>query len=118
MNIHSVDFIRYRYFPTVRPDGTEYRYCYSTRAVGNFGFAVWHERTDGRMLVTDNPDFVISRKQAKDLAHRRSEQFRKSFPPCTYQQVIVERAEFAGSMMREHYKTLRRLGFGTRAGSS
>jgi hypothetical protein len=72
MNIQSVDFpFRYHYFPTVWPCGTEYRYCYSMQPIWNFGFAVWHERTNGRTLVTDEPQFVKSRKSAKNLAQEQ-----------------------------------------------
>jgi hypothetical protein len=34
MNIPSVDFISFYYFQTLLHDGTEYRFCYSTHALG------------------------------------------------------------------------------------
>jgi hypothetical protein len=108
MNIQSVDFISFYYFQTLLHDGTEYRFCYSTHALDTLGFAVWHEHSESRSLVEHNPKFVMTFEAARDLAKQRNDDFRKSFPPCTYHEVAVERAEFAKSVMKEDHKTLRR----------
>ncbi|QDM20596.1 hypothetical protein FIU28_05215 [Tardiphaga sp. vice154] len=110
MNIkEAYSTFHYHYFLTVSPDGTEYRHCFSNWTIGNFEFAVWHEqRNDDLIQMKEYPEFMECRTTAAALAQKRSEKFRERVSPCTFQQVNVEKAEFAGSMMKEEYRSLRR----------
>ena len=58
--------------------------------------------------MTQAPEFFLTKTAAKALAFERHEEARRTCPPCTYHQVIVTKVEFANSMIKEQYQTLRR----------
>jgi len=111
MNTYLDDFDHHnRYFRNIQHDGTEYRFYFSTekRTVSPLGFAVWNEQISVDDRLETNTKFVLTMEAAERLARRRCEQFSQKLPPCTYHQVLIDRAEFAGSVMKEQYRTLRR----------
>jgi len=111
MNIYLDDFDHHnRYFRNIQHDGTEHRFYFSTekRTVSPLGFAVWNEQISVDARLEANTKFVLTMGDAEQLALRRCEQFSRKLPPCTYHQVLIDRAEFAVSVMKEQYRTLRR----------